>query len=59
MSLPSTRYASWRFGKAQCAFTNARVWCQISSAVSTVLDAQKSATTDAAEAEHCGYGDLY
>jgi hypothetical protein len=33
--------------------------CQISSAVSTVLRAQKCAAADAAEAEHCGYGDLY
>ena len=32
---------------------------QISSAVSTVLYAQKCAAADAAEAEHCGYGDLH
>jgi hypothetical protein len=31
---------------------------QISSAVSTVLRAQESPVSDAAGAEHCGYGDL-
>jgi hypothetical protein len=47
-SSPASRYFQHRFPMAQ-----------ISSAVSTVLHAQKCAATDAAEVEHCGYGDLY
>ena len=57
------RFAAWDilansnwYGQTRRHLLN---WCEISSAVSTVLDAQKFAVAVTSSAEQCGYGDLY